>query len=665
MIKFSPPMVALANIAEMWMNDKSFTQQLQLVLNDAIALNASEQQMLKFDLQGMKKINVILNAEAEAEEQYRKIDELLGELKNIIDSGKSSPVVDDLLNGIEEALILKERAISAMKQEDIKLRLSRYPVVNDYLQACLNVYGESETDDILPYRQQLMIGFVEDTEEEFNDYLEIRPQASQWQPHFINYMANIKEGIGGIQVFLEEHNSQNLIAGAAMVQENAKTLHDYLKDMHEKIDSLFSFSKIDELERLWIRRYRVKNGDVKIESPEIEIDENANLSEEEIEKLALEIENSDNDNEYYLDDVLNEVNNLIQRHESTVVNFDKTFLPENVKEYYRDSLKQLVEYERQCFTNLDDSDESLIALKDAIENFENTMATILEYARTQSFDISKAANINEYCDIIAGVYFGTAPIRILRRVNNFMIEKFSEVQEPAPETVEFINLQGEALRMVNDALTSNNFSALPLAMEKMKQGVSGILNICKEREEAEKANEAKEAGNTILCIKCGTANPATASHCSKCNASLAFAKTMMAQETPSEGSLLNISQDGSGDAMPSENIKRIEELISQLIFVSKNPSSPAFQEFTVGEVVNPILEEAKKVLSFMNSRPKDTEDEIDPAPFIEATKKFIKGLQSIADFDNDRDTGRAIMGNDLVHEAFEEFKQIKMMAQPM
>ena len=47
MIKFSPPMVALANLAEMWMNNKSLTQQLQLVLNDAIALNASEQQMLK------------------------------------------------------------------------------------------------------------------------------------------------------------------------------------------------------------------------------------------------------------------------------------------------------------------------------------------------------------------------------------------------------------------------------------------------------------------------------------------------------------------------------------------------------------------------------------------------------------------------------------------
>ena len=148
------------------------------------------------------------------------------------------------------------------------------------------------------------------------------------------------------------------------------------------------------------------------------------------------------------------------------------------------------------------------------------MATVLEYAQSQSVDISKAANINEYCDIIAGVYFGTAPIRILRRVNNFMIEKFSEVQEPAPETVEFINLQGEALRMVNDALTSNNFSALPLAMEKMKQGVSGILNICKEREEAEKANEAKEAGNTILCIKCGTANPAGALKCAACGTPL-------------------------------------------------------------------------------------------------------------------------------------------------
>lgn len=657
MIKFSPPMVALANLAEMWIKDKSFTEQLQTVINDAIMENNAEMELLRFNAQGMKKITKILNTESEAQERYQKIGELLLEFKNIVDSGKSSPAIDDILNEIEESLIIIDRLISSMKQEDMKLRLSKYPVVNDYLQACLNVYGETETDDILKPRQTLIIEFIESTEEDFNDYLEIRPQASQWQPYFINYMSNIKEGVGGVQVFLDEHNPQNLIAGAHLIQENAKLLYDYLKDMHEQIDSLCSFSKADELERLWIRRYRIKQGDIKIEEKEPE-------TEEELEEYEKE---DYNDNEDYLEDSISDVEELIQRHEATAENFDKTFLPENVKEYYRDSLKQLSEYERQCFANLNDDDETLIALKESIDNFEQMMSTILEYAKSQSLDISKAANINEYCDIIAGVYLGTVPVRILRRVNNFMIDKFSEVQDPAPEIAEFVNLQGEALKMVSDALKTNDYQYLPLAMEKIKQGVSGILAICKQKEEEEKerASQIPEQTNTILCVKCGTLNPATATYCSKCNAYLTFAKTM-AQETASEGSLINISQDATGsDSIPNENIKKIEELIGQLNFVSKNPASPAFQEFTVGEVINPILEQAQRVLTFMNSRPKDAEDEIDPTQFIAATKKFIQGLQNIADFDREKDTGKALIGNDLVHEAFEEFKQIKMMAQPM
>ena len=645
MIKFSPPMVALANIAEMWINDKSLTDQFKLVLNDAINLNHVEKESLKFNAQGMKKVITILNAISAAEEQYQKIEELLGELKNIIEGQESSFTIDDILNGIEEALVLKERFISSMTEEDRKLRLSRFPVVNDYLQACLNVYGETETDDILLTRQRAMVGFIEDTEEEFKEYLEIRPQASQWQPHFVNCIANIKEGVGGVQVFLEEHNPQNLIAGATMVQENAKALYDYLKDMHEKVDTQSTFSKIDELERLWLRRNQKKQ----IKEP---------TTEEEAEKYA--------DYELELEDSIDEVDDLIKRHEATTVNFDKTFLPQNVKDYYRDSLRQIVEYERQCFEKLDDSEESLLALKGAVENFEQTMRTILEYASTQTIDIAKAANINEYCDIITGVYFGTVPVRILRRVNNFMLEKFDEVQEPEPETIDFVNLQGEALRMIDNAIATNDYSVLPLAMEKLKYGVAGVLKICKEREEAEKAKETAETGNTILCIKCGTLNPATASHCSKCNASLAFAKTMMAQENPSEGSLLNISQDGTGSSeIPNENIKKIEELINNLNFLAQNPSSPAYQEFTVSDTIEPILQEAKKVLSFMDSRPKEVEDEIDPKPFIEATQKFAEGLETILEFDRDRDLSKATRGNDIVHEAFEEFKQIRMMAQAM
>ena len=76
MIKFSPPMVALANLAEIWIKDKSFTEQLQTVINDAIMENNAEMELLRFNAQGMKKITKILNTESEAQERYQKIGEL-------------------------------------------------------------------------------------------------------------------------------------------------------------------------------------------------------------------------------------------------------------------------------------------------------------------------------------------------------------------------------------------------------------------------------------------------------------------------------------------------------------------------------------------------------------------------------------------------------------
>lgn len=627
MIKFDPVTVAMTELAERWKKDKSIKQDLILCLINVRKTHSANYETFKFAIQGMKKDNNLLNVSADIDDLYQRSRDVLVAIDDVVRNNKKNPDIDSLLDELEEYLVSIDGMFEDLKKKDIKLRLSRYAVINDYLQACLNVYGENDPPEILPIRQGILIAFLQSLEADFNAYLEIRPQASQWQPNFTYYVDKIKKGIGAVQVFLDENDPRNLLLGAQTIQENAKELYNNMEDMRKQTANLFTFSKIDQIELLWLRRYRHKEGVISDE---------------------------------LLKDAMDKAENLVAFHEQTAENFNRTFLTTNIKQYYDQSLKSLVAYERQCFQALNAEDQTLLAFKEAVENVALTLDNITQYAESQKQDTSQAVNIETFCELIAGVYLAIVPTRILRRVLKFLLEQFNATEIQDSEVIPFVDMQTEAFKLVQDFLDNGDRSVLPVAIEKLKAGTANILAYYREKEK-ENENKAVEENNSngIMCVKCGTMNQSGLTYCSKCNSYLTFAKSI--PQAPQE-SLINISQSASSDSMPQENIKKLDDLVASLNFVSKNPNSPAYKEFTTEATVMPMLEQAKRILHFFSTRPKDVQDEIDPAPFIAATKKYVKGLEEMASFDKEKDAGKVLSGYNAVREAFLEFNDIKNAA---
>lgn len=620
MLKFSPTTVAMTELAERWKTDKSVGRDLLLCLINVRRQHMAAYEAFKFAVQGMKRTPDMNAAADELDALYNRTRDILVAMDTLVRNEGGSPDIDELLDELEESMIATDKIFDAMREADAKLRLSRYAPINDYLQACLNVYGENDPPEILGLRQGLVIAFIQSLEAETKLYIEIRPQAAHWLPNIEYYLSKVKEGVGAVQLFIDDNSDRDsLILGAQTVQTNSGEVWSLIEDMHSKNDGLFTFSKIDAIELLWIRRYRVKEGGMPREM---------------------------------LDEAMKGVEAMVAMHEETARGFMRTLLAKNIREYYNESVSQAAEYERACFNALSDDDSTLVALKDAAENFIASMDAITKYAESQRADTSMASNINEFCEIVAGVYYALVPSRIMRRTCMFLSDALEASGNDDEGVSGFIGMQREAFAEIMSFFETNDRSRLPDAIEKLRAGTAGIMDYYRRKEE--EAIMAEAGG--VMCMKCGTMNPAGSTYCSKCSSYLMFAKT--AAHNASDKSLIDISQK-EADSMPNETMKKIEELVSGIVFNSKNPNSPAYLESTTSEVIGPMIETARKILSDLTSRGDDVEDELDPRPFMDATRKYISGLEKIAEFDSDRDLGKLQSGYDTVCEAFNEFKEIK------
>ncbi len=617
MFGFNPPTIALLELAERWLEDPSLEADLLLVLKNVTNLSQAEHNGFMFNAQGIKKTNSLLNKIEDINKAYTERAEHLESLEGII-RRKESQKIEEILNKIEETTIIIEQASSIATAEDSKMRLSRYPVLNNFLQACMNVYGESEPIEVLQPRIAAAINFVTSMEEQFKAHLEIRPQAAPWQPHFTDEIEKIKEGIGAVQIYIEERNSQNLIAGSHLIQENSLALFNLLQDMYEKTGGLHTFSKVSELERLWIRRFRFKEGTITKEA---------------------------------LDQAMNDVSMLISFHESSYANFIESPVNEAIKNHYQSSIEALIKYERESFEKLTDDDTTLVMLKEAIEKYIETISTISEYITQTIPNISEATNINELCKVILGVYNGVTPVRILRRIMQYLkesLEKDSSQDDGAGNALE---LQKQGLELIEEFLSVRNREILAKALEVLQNGTILLLDYYKEKSKSVIDNDDEEK---IACMKCGYSNKKGISHCESCHSYLLFAKNMMA----SENHLINYENGELSDVEKPENIKKLEELASTISY-SQDPVD-------VKEIVAPILAQANEVLEFFQKRPAEAaeKDEMNPEKFIEATKLYKSGLEKFLEYDKDGDKAHIATGIDMIRKASDQFIQIKTSSVP-
>lgn len=612
LLQFNPPTIALIELSEAWLSDKSVQEDLFEVINALKQIHEVEKNQFLFSIQGMKKTNNLLNMFEEIKAAFQERDEILLSLENAITLNKSDEI-ESLLDRIEEINIVIQQAVSVANMEDSKLRLSKYPLINSLLQAVMNVYGDLEPVEVLQPRILAAINFVKYMQTQFDLYLEIRPQAAPWQPYFLDSIENLKQGVGAIQVFLDEHNTKNLLAAAHILQENSQALFNLLEDMYEKTEKLFTFSKIPEIERLWIRRYRFSQNVIPKED---------------------------------LDDAIGAVDSLIQTHELSAAAFEDSLVSEEIRLNYTESLKNYAANERVAFQNLSDDDTTLVHLKEAIELYVDTNKLVADYVEQTIPVISDAANINEFRKIILGVYTGSTPVRILRRVTEFLVQQLdSAMQEESDVPQEALELQHQGLSLVQEFLVSRDRTLLPKALDAIHKGAIQLIEYHKQKTDSELSKlEAKP----IICVKCGYQNRPGVTHCEYCYSYLLFAKDPLQQKE----SLINY-ENGEPILQKPENVRKIEDLAAQIM--------DSEEIVNVKPIIFPILNETKSVLEFFEKRPAEAKekDELDPAEFIQATKQYEAGLMNFLDYENDGDKSKIQAGLDMIRAAVDSFMAMK------
>ncbi len=610
--QFNPPMIALIELAENWITDKSKKDDLFVVLDAVRQINETELNQFLFSNQSMKKTSVLLNMFEDIKQYFADRSEAFDQLENAVNHNKTQDI-ENIIDKIEETTIIIQQAITVASMEDSKHRLSKYPVLNSLIQSALNVYGEQEPDIILEPRILIAINFVSYLQEQFDLYLEIRPQAAPWQSMFSEALEELKEGIGGIQVYLDEKNPKNLLAASHMIQESSQKLFTLLEDMYQKTESLFSFSNIAEIERLWIRRYRKKEGIIPQEK---------------------------------LDESLAEVNAVISAHEMMAQAFGDSLVNENIRSHYGESVTNAVQHERESFNKLTDDDTTLVALKDAVEHFIAINKTISEYVQQTIPNISEAANINEYRQVILGVYNGTTPVRILRRVTDYLKNELQKAVEIDTEAAPILAAQQEGIALVEEFLQTRERENLAKALEVIHSATVELIAYYKEKnEQAISSAESKP----ILCVKCGYQNKAGLTHCEYCYSYLLFAKNPINEAK----SIIDYGSPAPASIQKPENLKKLEELASRI--------QSSSETVKVRQIVVPILNETKNVLEFFNTRPEESKekDEIDPTEFIGASKLYAEGLESFLEYENNGDKNLVEEGMEKIRHAADIFMNMQ------
>ena len=615
MFNFSQPMIALIELSERWIEDRSFKEDLLLTLKTVAIINEAEFNGFKFYTQGVKKTTNLLNVIEEINDAYNKREVLLDKIGNLVKRNDPQEL-ESQLDQLEEATILITQASESLTIEDQRLHLSKNPSLNNFLQACLNVYAETEPPEVLLARIAMAINIVNSMEQDFEKYLEIRPQAVPWQPYFVESINKMKEGIGGIQVYLDERNPQNLLAGATMVQEASTSLANLMQDMFEKTHTLFTFSLINELERLWIRRYRFKEGTITQEQ---------------------------------LDEATKDIDQLISYHENIYESFKDSPMNESIKGYYDQSIEQMVTYERDCFNKLSDDDNTLIQLKDAIEKYINTNNSVSDYIKQTIPNISEASNMNELRKLILGVYDGRTPVRILRRVADYLKNQLEQNKTAEEGAENAVSLQEQGLEKIYKFFETRNREFLTDALDFLQNGT--ILMLDHYNEKNKELIDSSSKGS-IACIKCGYINKNGITYCENCRSYLLLSKTII----DSDVHLINYENNGELDIEKPENIKKLEELAASISY-SPDPVS-------VNEVIMPILLQTNNVLEFFKNRPADaaSKDELDPAEFIKTTELYKKGLETFLEYEKDYEKTKVQQAMEIIRSASESFMQIKANA---
>ena len=614
MLEFSPRIVEVMNLGEDLLEGGAAEEAFREALVAAERFNDLEESRFEFFLQGRKRIPVVENLAFEVREAFRIRREALQGLAHALE-GDGTELAEGLQR-LEAASAAVTRSTRALETEDGHTRFSGYPAVNDFIQAGLNVYGGHEAPDVLAGRMPLLVAFLGRAERDFQEWNELAPIPEDPARDFREALEGMKEGAGAVQTFLDEQNSQNLLAGLHLLQQGSARLLDSSERINREASP--TWSSLPDLERLHRRWEKLESGGI-----------SRNLYQ----------------------DALGGVARLLETWREQLEAFhDAPSVPERVKEG-TPALEASLEEARAALEALRGGGNDLEALKSACEAFEAASRVAMAAWKASWAELQDAGNFSHLRELLLGAYEDRVPRRYVRTACQYLYDRLQELlaQETDPETLEALGLQEEGFGAINEWLHDGDRSHLRTALDRLEAGTLRLLARARATAEPRQAPELR----AVACMKCGASNPAGTGHCQACGAYLAIGRTMVGevssfsfQEGPS----------GSPEALP-ENLQILEALVTSLAAHRADPEE-------LSRTVAPMLAEAERVLeTAQKSGPATGERAADLPAFLEATQLFATGLKEMLLFAEDGGVGHLHAGLDQARDAARRFMGLARAAQ--
>lgn len=618
MISLSPKIAQLLNLGEEVLDRRPVEEAFVEALDAAEEFNNLEETRFEFFMQGRKRIPVVENLALDVRGAFQKRREALNKIREYL-KGASEEILCEGLREVEESSIVIAQTSRALGSEDYKIRFSISPLLNDFIQAGLNVYGGHEPPTILGTRMPLVITYVSTHEQEFRNHLEIHPEIEEIAPLFSTCISSLKEGVGAVQIFLDEGDPKNLLAGLHLIIENSRALFELTGKINEKTAGRYTYSFLPDIERLYVRKKKLEAGEIP--------------------------------REIYLEAV-SRIEHLIQIHREDLDALREAPIAAECKEEFVPRLEEILASEKEALAALSEDETNVEPIKSACENFSTTYRDAVKRAQGEWADLSCASNFEQLREIIIGVYEDTIPKKFLRLMGQYLYDQLSLLlaRETDPEVLEALQLQREGFVDISNYFLQDDKNLLAESLKKLQAGALKLVELEKRQAEARASREAPQ----ISCVKCGTPNPQGTSHCTKCGAYIPFAKDMILEEAS-----LSIREGQPVRTETYQNVQILEDLVESI------------QNGTAGvkemkKVVEPLFEEASKVLVIAQKTPPPTtteKEKKDFASFIDSTRIFVAGLQEMQFYEKDGDTSHLLKGLEMVREASQRFRALEEVAQ--
>lgn len=395
----------------------------------------------------------------------------------------------DALLAMEEGQAGLAQYLPLLMRLDAQTRFSPYPPLNEVIQAGLNVLAGNDAPQTLAARMPDLAGGVLALERSWFDLAEVSPVAREASFRFMAVSARLREGVGAVQVWLDETAQgrsypPNLKVGLHLLGEASYELHALVADVRAAAPTRHGAAL-------------------------------------EMERLALRLAQAESFDDERVVEALERARFALGALDSDMEALQAAFLPEHVKGAW---LPRLVE----CVVAVNDALASAFAdavnlgpAQDAMAAYEEAYAAAQAEAEALSPDLSAAPRFAQMRDIIAGVYHGVVPEMYLRTLIEAFAQSLDEAAslELAPEALDIVTVQAEALALLRGYLETGERAVLPEAWHAIQETVMATLAMAREVEAQE-----REARRAVVCLKCGCENGAGVTHCVHCSAFIPFAR---------------------------------------------------------------------------------------------------------------------------------------------